>query len=392
MLPLRNYFLILAGRETVFKFLFLDPTNYSFTNDLFPVLGDTGEADGDSGGTSNIGDTITFNSYNYTDITVDETEVDDSGVALTNPLTVNGNTYSSGDNVEADMASIVVDQNTGLHYRITTLNIDNEFAGLVVSQAWDTTTGAYVGPPPSTGVVLTAIDGDDLDGTPNITEFAYDPSYVGTQGDDTFLNANSGIPLCFSADTMIKTVQGSIRVVDLRIGDKVLTDSGAFEPVLWCKSRVFTADVLAKHPNFQPVRLKAGSLSKGIPSRDLVLSPQHRVLVRSKIANRMFGEPEVLVSARSLVGLPGISIARNMSSVTYVHFICKGHQLVIAEGALAETLYLGEEVQKALTPADVAEISFLMGDDLDPVRPLIKNSRARSLAERHKKNVIPLVF
>ena len=49
------------------------------------------------------------------------------------------------------------------------------------------------------------------------------------------------------------------------------------------------------------------------------------MLVRSRIAERMFETAEVLVAAKHIVGLPGIALAEDLSEVTYVHFLCDRH-------------------------------------------------------------------
>jgi hypothetical protein len=47
-------------------------------------------------------------------------------------------------------------------------------------------------------------------------------------------------------------------------------------------------------------------LGANLPSSDLLVSQQHRILVSSKVVQRMFGTDEVLVSANSLIGMNGI--------------------------------------------------------------------------------------
>lgn len=74
-------------------------------------------------------------------------------------------------------------------------------------------------------------------------------------------------------------------------------------------------------------------MGAGIPDRDLLVSPQHRVLVRSAIAQRMFGSSEVLVAAKQLLQLPGISLAEDVAGVSYVHLLFDRHEIVVSNGA-----------------------------------------------------------
>jgi hypothetical protein len=74
--------------------------------------------------------------------------------------------------------------------------------------------------------------------------------------------------------------------------------------------------------------------------RDLVVSPQHRVLFEGYRAELLFGESEVLASAVHLVD--GHSVRREpMAEVTYVHFLLDRHEIVFAEGAATESFHPG---------------------------------------------------
>lgn len=95
--------------------------------------------------------------------------------------------------------------------------------------------------------------------------------------------------VCFAAGTMISTEKGDVAVQDLRKGDMVWTRDNGFQPLRWAGASHLNASDLAAKPKLLPIRIKAGALGVNMPSVDLVVSPQHRVLVRSAIAQRMFG-------------------------------------------------------------------------------------------------------
>lgn len=67
------------------------------------------------------------------------------------------------------------------------------------------------------------------------------------------------------------------------------------------------------------MQISAGALGKGIPHRDLLLSRQHRVLIRWRLVERMFHLDEALVPANKLVGQPGIAIDESLPAVHYFH-------------------------------------------------------------------------
>lgn len=199
---------------------------------------------------------------------------------------------------------------------------------------------------------------------------------------------------CFAAGVMIDTPRGQVAVETLSVGDLVLNVDHDAQPVKW----VGAADIdLAMAPNLRPVRIKAGALGADMPVQDLLVSPQHRVLVRSKIAQRMFGTDEVLIAAKQLLVLDGVSIADDLNSVTYVHFLFDEHQVVYSNGAQTESLFTGPEALKNVGPSARAEIIAifpeLAADDVQatPVHHLPLGREARKMAERHQRNRAELV-
>jgi Ca2+-binding RTX toxin-like protein len=200
--------------------------------------------------------------------------------------------------------------------------------------------------------------------------------------------------VCFAAGTRIETDRGQCPVEALCVGDHVQTLDNGLQPLRWIGHRSLDAATLAAKPNLRPIRIKAGVLGDNIPARDLVVSPQHRILLKSKIAIRMFDTQEILVPAKQLLAVDGIDVAEDMDQVTYYHILCDNHEIVHADGALAETLYTGTEAMKAMSPDAKQEIAEIFGDLPFLNRPLArmnpKGKQARHLVERHLKNAKPL--
>ena len=151
----------------------------------------------------------------------------------------------------------------------------------------------------------------------------------GAGGTLVSLAGNAGAPLapvpCFAAGTRIATPDGEVPVEVLRPGDAVLTPDGP-RPLRWVGSRA--CDTRAA-PEARPVRIAAGALARllgaALPRRDLLLSPQHALLLRG-----------ALVPAVALVGLR--KITRQMTDfVIYFHLGLDVHATVLAEGTPAET-------------------------------------------------------
>lgn len=202
--------------------------------------------------------------------------------------------------------------------------------------------------------------------------------------------------ICFSAEALIETRSGLVAAGNLAIGDLVRTRDAGLSPIRWIGERALSAKDLARRPNLCPIRIRAGALGKNTPQTDLVVSPQHRMLIRSNIALRMFGAQEVLIGARQLLGIEGVEEATDLAGVTYVHILLDGHQIIYANGAETESLFTGMQALRSVGPVARDEILTLFpeisaADFLPaPVRPLIPGRPARRLTERHAQNSKPL--
>jgi hypothetical protein len=198
------------------------------------------------------------------------------------------------------------------------------------------------------------------------------------------------LTVCFAGGTRIRAENGTTAVETLTVGDRLVTRDNGLQTIRWIGKRFLGAQELSAYSKLQPIRIARGALGDATPSRDLVVSPQHRIVVRSRIAMRMFGSNEVFLPAKHLLDLPGVTIAADMATVTYYHLLCDNHEIVEADGALAETLYTGTEAMKSMTPEALEEIALIFGDAPLTNRPLAlfcpKGKQAKKLVERHIKN------
>ncbi|GAB5448614.1 Hint domain-containing protein [Gymnodinialimonas sp.] len=204
--------------------------------------------------------------------------------------------------------------------------------------------------------------------------------------------------ICFAAGTLIDTESGLVRVEHLRIGDKVRTLEEAFKPILWIGSCDVGVAQLRANPRLRPILIRADALGPGFPRQDLVVSPQHRVLVSSAVAMRMFGRKEVLIAANKLLPLDGVEVLRDDGTgVQYWHFLCDSHQIIWSNGMPTESLYTGPEALKAVSPEARGELNMLfpqMGEATflaPPARHIPeKGKRVRRLVQRHRTNNKPM--
>lgn len=184
--------------------------------------------------------------------------------------------------------------------------------------------------------------------------------------------------ICFAADTLIGTPHGPMRAADIAPGDRVDTLDSGMQTVRWTG-----AMTLPGNGDAAPIRFAPGTIGNDVPLR---LSPQHRVLIRSERAELLFDAPEVLVPAKSMINGVGIDVAPT-AAITYVHLLLDAHELLWADGALCESLYLGDQTEailSALPPTDPDRrmIEALRRDPrrhAAPARPLLTAREARLL-------------
>lgn len=222
-------------------------------------------------------------------------------------------------------------------------------------------------------------------------------------GSDTFTvdTPTPGITnVCFVDGTRIQTPIGETRVEDLRPGDVICTVDNGDQPVSWTYSASWMPHEMMSPKNLAPVRISRGALGAGLPKRTLYLSQQHRVLVQGKIAQRMFGLPEVLVPAKFLLGLPDVYVSFPNRTIEYYHVMLETHEILLSEGARTESLYLGVQALRSIPCEARAELAHMLGlppgllDQTPPIaaRQFVEGKRARELVERHRKNCKPLAI
>lgn len=131
---------------------------------------------------------------------------------------------------------------------------------------------------------------------------------------------------CFMAGTMVCTPIGEVAVETLKRGDLVLTSDGQMKPVSWLGVQTISTR-FADKIRVWPIRIRAGALAENVPSRDLLLSPDHAVLIQG-----------ALIQAGALVNGASIVCETDVPEVfTYYHVEVDDHSLILAENTPAET-------------------------------------------------------
>lgn len=160
---------------------------------------------------------------------------------------------------------------------------------------------------------------------------------------------------CYTPGTLIATPRGERPVETLRAGDRVVTRDHGVQPVRWSGRRRLDAGNLAARPHLHPILIARGSLGEGLPERDMLVSPNHRLLVASDRTMLRFEEHEVFVAAKHLVNSGTIRPVVPFG-VTYIHFMCDRHEVVLANGSWSESFQPGDRSLGGLGNSQRSEI------------------------------------
>lgn len=185
-------------------------------------------------------------------------------------------------------------------------------------------------------------------------------------------------PICFTPGTLIATPQGERLIEELRPGDPVITRDNGIQTVNWKGARGVTGGELQRHADLQPIQISKGALGGGLPERDILLSPNHRVLLCNDRAVRLFGEREVLVAAKHLTSMPGIRTA-TVPWTTYIHILFTQHEVVLSNGTWTESFQPADVSLAGIGRAQRRELEHLFPDLKTPVGVASYQAARRSL-------------
>lgn len=200
-------------------------------------------------------------------------------------------------------------------------------------------------------------------------------------GTTRFVNIENVVP-CFTPGTLIATPRGEVPVETLKVGDKVITRDNGIQEIRWTGRRDMTSGDFAVAPHLRPIQIRKGSLGNGLPERDMMVSPNHRVLVANDRTALYFDEHEVLVAAKHLIAGDGIRAIQS-SGTSYIHFMCDRHEVVLSDGAWTETFQPGDQTLKGMGNAQRSEI-FEIFPELKSPAGVDSYQAARKTLKRHE--------
>jgi hypothetical protein len=177
---------------------------------------------------------------------------------------------------------------------------------------------------------------------------------------------------------MIETTDGALPIEDLRAGMFVLTRDDGPQMIRWIGNRTIKSE-----GDQRPIRIKQGTFNA---EQDLLVSPQHRIMLEGCWAELLFGEAEVLVKAKDLINDTTILRDHDISEVTYHHMLFDRHQIITANGVATESYLPGAQTMAGFDHGTQTEILNLfpqlqndLGSYGQAARPILKGREVAPL-------------
>ena len=193
--------------------------------------------------------------------------------------------------------------------------------------------------------------------------------------------------LCLTQTCGVRTAAGVMQADALEVGTFVWTLDHGYQPIRWIGTSKLSVRDFDRHPNKKPVRIAAHALGRDVPRKDVTLSPQHRILLRTVEAQDVLGDSEILAAAKKLRDFEDIDVVEAPEAMTYIHLLFDNHEILDVDGALVESLLMGPYAATALEegaykdafgaalPASLSDLAAL------PARPIVEGKTGRRLLD-----------
>lgn len=249
---------------------------------------------------------------------------------LAAPATWEGTNYTAGQVVSPSFGINFTD-GSGNSYTVISFNFSPNTANqLADSLVW---VGNNV---PPNGTVLTVT------------------SEFNTAGGTTPLN--SDLAVCFASETLMQTNKGPVPAGKVTEAHTLRDVHGDYWPVRMRTHRTLGTAEFLDTPNHIPCCIPAGALGHGLPFRDLVVSANHGIFLKSDVARNICGIDTPMISAKFLCDFNGIHRQVEREEVTWIHFLLDHHVALDVHGIGAESLLLSPQVLRTLPEPRIKEL------------------------------------
>ena len=198
--------------------------------------------------------------------------------------------------------------------------------------------------------------------------------------------ATSNFVPCFTPGTLIATHRGEVKVEDLKPGDRVFTRDNGIQELRWVGVRNVSPAEMAAAPEFQPVLIRKGAIGNGLPDRDLLVSPNHRILITGPNAALFFEENEVLIAAKHMTMVEGIDQV-DTDSVTYIHLMFGRHEVILSNGTWTESFLPADYTLRSVGSEQRKEI-YALFPELRELENVEGWDAARRSLKRHEAELL----
>jgi hypothetical protein len=173
----------------------------------------------------------------------------------------------------------------------------------------------------------------------------YDYRLVGADRDIAAAKFGDVACVRFAKGTHITLASGAqVPIEILKLGDRVVTRDAGPQEIRWIGETTLRAV-----GDYAPVVITEGALFN---TRDLVLSPDHRLFIYQREDRLGAGRPEVLVKVRHLINDDTV-YRQDGGFFDFFQILFDDHQIIYAEGIAAETLLVDARTRAAL-PAEAS--------------------------------------
>lgn len=174
---------------------------------------------------------------------------------------------------------------------------------------------------------------------------------------------------------LVATTQGPRPVDALRPGDEVVDDDGEAHPLRWIEPRPRlclgrTAPICLRAPYFGLIR-------------DLVVTPQTRLLQKGPIVDYLCGTEAVLAKAADMATGRAVLRDRSKPMRIFYHMMLDDPACIRVENSPIETAHLGDVM--ALGDQHISQSASPTDGDMTASLPLLDRAAARALVTAHAR-------
>lgn len=149
--------------------------------------------------------------------------------------------------------------------------------------------------------------------------------------------------------TQVRTPCGPRRIENVRPGDLIVTRTNGLQAVRMVWRRSLSQDRMRANPERAPVRLKPRAVGPMMPQQDLVLAPEHPILIPGYRLSGVADTAGGLMAAGALAGTSDAAyVDRSMERARLFTLVFDTPQVFVANGLPVASVELSVEVMERL--------------------------------------------